>query len=478
MFKACFDHRGVPILEDSALAYGKALLYFSANYTDARNMLRQSTRDWNIWERWRILYLPQVLEECRISYHRMVNTGNVTSKSQFQADTRTALRMAVAAGIDEFTDPDDERLVQYGRFRLQSPPPDLFNWLTGCAEHFYAIKDIDIVGDALLLLIGNCQELLPLGQRSITPFLNSDKGQPRSRRMRQIALRAACRTIDYQNFAPCDDDFSHAVLKAICPTFRHDDTGELVMNAIHLLNLESWPEDSDLGCLSLPEIQLLILPILPAPIIDNPTMYSHWCRALIRRMSADQPYHFRHTAVRIIENVRQDLVMIAAAASEVDVSLRDLVFSELSPALLTAMSPTSGAENNDIINPIGFHYIRLISTLVKSTNWHAPLIADCHIEKCITLLGVRSFSPHLYLYLATIFLCITPPGQTTSCCDAITNAQWWGLMNGVWNSVQFYNDYDLHDIEILAAAAEATEKHIPQDLSKVDLQSFEWTLSK
>jgi hypothetical protein len=39
MFKACFDQRGIPIQHDSALAYGKALIYFSSNHDDVRDML-------------------------------------------------------------------------------------------------------------------------------------------------------------------------------------------------------------------------------------------------------------------------------------------------------------------------------------------------------------------------------------------------------------------------------------------------------
>jgi len=309
MFKACFDHCGVPIVEDSALAYGKALLYFSSNYLDANNMLRQTTQNWNIWERWRILYLPRVLEECRVSYHRMIKTHNQTSKSQFQANTRTALRMAVAAGIDEFANPDDPQLIWRGHFQFQSPLLDQFDWLMNCAEHFYAVGDIDVAGDSLLLLIGNIKdsESSSIVQQRITPFLNIDKGQPGSRRLLHIALRAACHAVDYRKHLPCDDDFAQAVLKAICPAsldVHHPD--DSINNAIDLLNLGNWPKGSDIAHLSLPDIQLLVLRVLPAPTIT----YAPWWRALIRCMGADQPYHLRHAAiVRITEGAGKDLAI-------------------------------------------------------------------------------------------------------------------------------------------------------------------------
>jgi hypothetical protein len=124
MFKACFDQRRISILEDSALAYGTALFNFSANYRNTRDMLYVTTRNWNIWQRWRMLYLPRLLEECITSYHGMTKTSNATSKLMCQANTRTALRMAVAGGIDEFAHPNDE-LVRDGQFRLQCPPLDI-----------------------------------------------------------------------------------------------------------------------------------------------------------------------------------------------------------------------------------------------------------------------------------------------------------------------------------------------------------------
>jgi hypothetical protein len=383
MFKACFDRRGIPILEDRALAYGKALLYFSSNFPDAKTMLRQSTRDWNIWEQWRILHLPLAVEECRMSYNRMIDTRNVTSKSHFQADMRTALHMAVAAGIDEFADPNDERLVWDGQFQLQSLGDH--NWLMDCAEHFYDVKDIDIAGDALLLLIGNLDDSSFSDQHRITPFLNGDKGQ--SHRLRQIALRAACQAFSYRDNWPCDDGFSQAVLKAICPTIQneHPTDNLRVVNAIYLLKLENWPEGSDLAPCSLLDIQLLVLLVLPAPMVDNSAMYIPYCRALVHHMGADKPFPHRYSAFRIAYNARKDLVIAAAGD---DVSLQDVVLSELSAALLAVISSTDHQFYDDLDDsPHDFTYIRLISALAMSSNWHSSLIRDGHVKKCITLIN-------------------------------------------------------------------------------------------
>jgi hypothetical protein len=77
----------------------------------------------------------------------------------YQANTHTALRMAVAGGIDEFAHPNDKQLVRGGRFRLQCPPLDIRLDLISCAEHFYTIDDVDVAGDSLLFLL---EESYPL----------------------------------------------------------------------------------------------------------------------------------------------------------------------------------------------------------------------------------------------------------------------------------------------------------------------------
>jgi hypothetical protein len=476
MFKACFDQRCISILGDSALAYGTALFYFSANYRNARDMLYVTTRNWHIWERWRMLYLPRLLEECKISYRGMIKTSNATSKLMCQANARTALRMAVAGGIDEFAHPNDKRLVRDGQFRLQCPPLDIHLDLISCAEHFYAIDDVDVAGDSLLLLTGVLGESLSLDHRRITPFLNGGRGQ--TPRLRQIALRAACRVLSYRCDSPCDADFSQAVLNAIYPSIK--DERATVRNVIHLLHLEKWREGSDLALCSLPEIQLLVLLVLRAPKVDDPEIYISYCRALIRYMGADKQFPFRYSALRIVYGARQDLAMITATG--VDEELRNMVLSELSPALLAAISSADHQVYHDpSYSTHLFHYISLIATLAKSPDWYPILIRDGHVKKCIALIDHSQFQSFQSsnFYLAEIFYRIASPSHAASSCDiSFTDKQWWELMKDACIAVQLCDDSYLpvDDIPILAAVVSNTR--IPLDLSKGELQSFEVCLSK
>jgi hypothetical protein len=478
MFKACFDQRGIPIFADSALAYGKALFYFSLNYHDAKERLRETTQEWNIWERWRIHYLPHVLEEGRISYHRMINTGNATSKLRFQADTRTSLRMAVAGGIDEFAHPNDERLILDGQFQLRVPPlKGQVDWLMGCAQHFYTIaNDIDAAGDALLLWMSVLKEPSFVDQTFITAFFptttswNSDPEEGQLRRFRQITLRAAFWALSCSE--TWSANLSHAVLRAICPTTQDECTTEdfQVNHVIHLLSLQKWPEGGDLIFCPLPEIQLLALLALPAPKADNPAVYTAYFRALIRFMAVDQPSSFRRAALRIIVNGKQDLAMITFTAPGVDVSLRDMILSELSPALLKAAFHGGSEDRSIHIN----NYLQIIFALAKGSDWLPILIEDGHIERCITLIGIDSPDDSAF-YLAGILLSIRVASleQAVTCCSAITKNQWWKLMMGAWSTIESYNGlYDYRDdgVEILASLIKGTEMHMPQHLAQNDFE--------
>jgi hypothetical protein len=160
----------------------------------AKHILRDSTQGWNIWKSWRAIYLPRALEQCRISYGRMKEADNADSK-QHQVDTRTTLRMVVATGIDEFTDPNDERLIWDGRFQLHNfeSMEDMHRFidqLIGCVEYFYDFGDFDVAGDALLLASSIattsfddsdvCKEIC----RRITPLLNETHRLPTTSRWR------------------------------------------------------------------------------------------------------------------------------------------------------------------------------------------------------------------------------------------------------------------------------------------------------
>jgi hypothetical protein len=189
-------------------------------------------------------------------------------------------------------------------------------------------------------------------------------------------------TCKYMDESPYRHPFSYAVLKAICPMVpnERDKDNVQITHAIKLLNFTEWPEGSDLAISPLPEIQLLVLLVLPAPKVDNSTRYTHYCRALIRYMGKDQPDLFRYLASDIVCSARQDLIKFTTVTGA-DESLRDSVLSELCPALITTLF-TCG---NDLPTLAGrghlIPYFRLAFTLAKSSDWHPHLIREMVTSK-------------------------------------------------------------------------------------------------
>ncbi|OAX38529.1 hypothetical protein K503DRAFT_866088 [Rhizopogon vinicolor AM-OR11-026] len=356
--------------------------------------------------------------------------------------------MAVTAGIAEFTDPNDRRLVWKGRFQLRHSYQDVAR-LMGCVEHFYNI-DPDIAGDALLLATGSGIAMEPpfldfevyqLIRLIITPLLNASHQSPR---WRCIALHAARRVL------------------AMNTKYDPLDTYDFLFNdAIYLVNCTKWPECNNLALSSLPEIQHLVLRILhslPTPKLDNPTKYTPYCRAFIDLISAGKHFNIRRSALGIASSARKDLAMITAAG--VDESLRGMVLSKLSPALLTV------AEDN-----LDDYHI-LIFALAKSPDWRRRLIGDGHVVKCITVIhALRYRIKALPFYLVGFFLHIAPPGQTTRCCRDITSIEWWLLLRMAWCDVGYRGPDALDDgVEILPTLVCGTKVYMPKDLRKGDLR--------
>ncbi|KAJ8588989.1 hypothetical protein M405DRAFT_229586 [Rhizopogon salebrosus TDB-379] len=348
-----------------------------------------------------------------------------------------------------------------------------------CAQHFYTRNDIDAAGDALLLCIGILKQKSPVNQNVIatffrtTPSWNSHLDNGQLRRFRQITLRAAFWALSCEDASPCYDDLSHAVLTAIYPVMQDECIAEdfQVTHAIHLLGLPEWPEGSDLIYCPLSEIQFLVLSVVPAPEVNNPMVYSAYFHALIHFMGVDQPSSLRSAALRIVNGTKQDLVMITAPG--VDVSLRDMILSELSPALLTAAFH-GGFEGPSIdIN----NYLQIIFTLAKGSDWLPILIKDGHIERCIKLIGIGAFHYDSGFYLAGILLSVQGASlqQATTCCSAITNDQWWELMIKGWQSIEYCDSqYSYRDdgVEILASLLKGTEMHMPQHLPQYDFATL------
>lgn len=72
-------------------------------------------------------------------------------------------------------------------------------------------------------------------------------------------------------------------------------------------------------------------------------------------------------------NARQDLARIAVAGF--DESQRDMILSQLSPALLTVANDSSLPMDNLI------DYLCLIFGLARSPDWRSRLTTDGHVER-------------------------------------------------------------------------------------------------
>jgi len=397
--------------------------------------------------------------------------------------------MAVATGINEFTEPDDERLVLDGDFEL---PFDhhidndrLIDALQWGIAHFHATDDLDVAGDALLLT-GDLIALPPDRRRDILRICHRiTLGCNIShRRWHSIALRVARKFLD--DFKePLDDEIIlWIVLMAVFPPLDSTlqnagcEDGDQFTKAIHLLSFTNWPEGHHLHRFPLPDIQRLVLhalrvlPTLTATIkittswrdaltVDKSAKYTTcWRDALIRMMGADHDSTVRSDALQAACEAMQDLDLIAATGSGNDESQRGIVLSEFSRALLAAADA----------NPT--RYLRLIFALAESPEWRRRLIMDSHVEKCITLSDDMYNDGHLYL--AGFFLRIAPPGQEASCCSHITNEQRWILMKTTWYSTHsiFFRWTDDDTTDIILNLVKGTETYMPLDLSQDDLESF------
>ncbi|KAG2067637.1 hypothetical protein BDR04DRAFT_1158869 [Suillus decipiens] len=371
-----------------------------------------------------------------------------TADSQEQAaNTCTALRMTLGAGMDKFVNPDSHgeyvELVWHGQFGLEDSKLNLLDvdWLVECTNHFNTAQEFDAAGDAFLLL----SNLKDIKQEFIVPFLNNS---PRLPTLRHCTLHAACWAIDIN--LPCDSSFAQAVLTAISPPIQcGHSSSDLFANAICLLKLTDWPKYDLLfleGSLLI-DIQHLTFLVLLSPSLDNPVEFYQYCHALI---------HF------------MNLAMITDTPSlDVPVSL----WTMLSQALLT-MVPSE-------FDPLDDFYFCLIFTLASCPIWLPHLVKDGHIRRCIDIIPVFCDQPpSSFFYLCGIFLHtqVTYGQQSTL---LITPSQWWDLTRMAWHVTGHWDhnnssDSDVLDdsdcVDILEALVTTMKSHIPQDISKNDLE--------
>lgn len=489
MFEACFDAKDNLISKDGALAYGKALIQFAQNnvhrpkkaniWTLWRTPENEPVPRPNIWTSWRALYLPQALEQCQNSYKRMRGAHDEKSQLLYQANTRSALRMAVPACMDEFASPDDEKLIWKCAFELELDQPKV-DWLMDCAKHFLVTKDFVPAGDALLLLSGTLKSSPFLsqsqGQGLIAQYLNRTLDSPhRSPRCCHIALRVAYQILNNNHNLPCDESFSQAIIKAVCaavgPTDNPQDNNDHFQfnTAIEFLTFTTLPKGSYLQPSLLQDIQLLVLRVLPAPMVNEHETFIKYCNALKHHIHASQS-QLRSTALRLACDLRKDLATISADG--VHKQLRDRVLSQLSQLFLNfpnAVSP------HDSDCDGYFYLLRLVSCLASHSSWFRFLDENGDIERYIGIIPeFREDPPRYVFYLATLFLRIQAahPKQAADQLKKITSTQWWDLMRMAWRVIsrdKTQGECDVldDDTETLGALVTGTRMHMPHALDEL-----------
>ncbi|KAJ8597106.1 hypothetical protein M405DRAFT_12683 [Rhizopogon salebrosus TDB-379] len=154
-FVDCFeiDGRLRPSAEDRAVACGRALNHLVLAYIPIghESNTRTVSQLLKVWQEWRNIILPREFDHCKALACQLPTLSGY-DKQRCRADTRTALRMMIAAAGDGFIHPDNESTVWRGRFTWGGDPRIAadFNWLIDYLRS--CSKDHVLMGDALLAL--------------------------------------------------------------------------------------------------------------------------------------------------------------------------------------------------------------------------------------------------------------------------------------------------------------------------------------
>lgn len=440
MFEDCFSLEGNPISED-ARAYGAALINFSMKYSQAMDVLRDTTRGWGFWKLWHTVYLSQAVGTCQKLYGQM--TPDVSDPWLLKQNIRTAMCMVV---------PDDIEWIWGTEFKQghDQQKADLFKGIT---KRFIRDKEFDAAGDAFILLTG----FKDLSPSDLIPFLKD--GSSHGGKLLHGALHGA-RTAFNSPAITCDSTFRNAVLMAICPT---NDKDNQFTDPKQLLDFTEWPKTHRLAGSPLPDIQRMLLLVLRTPFLSNPAEYILFCDILMQYLHSNKPRDSKRVALRRACRLRHDLAKIEDEG--VDPNIRNMVLSKLYPALRNVVR-ADWFDRND--------YLRLIFVLASSPAWLPRLSNNGHITWCINIIPELQKSPDPYsFYPAGILLRIQLLHQEQAApqLSAITSDEWWKMMKMAWHAARYDYPPVLADIvEIFEALVRGTETYMPYD--KSELQYF------
>ncbi|KIK44498.1 hypothetical protein CY34DRAFT_619239 [Suillus luteus UH-Slu-Lm8-n1] len=204
----------------------------------------------------------------------------------------------------------------------------------------------------------------------------------------------------------------------------------------------------------------------------SPAKQHLYIEKLTACMGSSMPPRLRHAALRAAHNSWEALASIDV------VDDADMILTNLSPAMLTAVCPQPGTTPTEDGPDCFFHgdrdlcYLELIFALAKNSVWHPHLFGDGHIDRCCSIIAKScdifmysyvsksiddDLQPHAF-YLAGIFLRTTST-EVSSSLDSITVQQWWDLMRKAWYSAFFTID-NTHCVEFLPILVEGIKKYI------------------
>ncbi|KAG1834899.1 hypothetical protein EV424DRAFT_532037 [Suillus variegatus] len=206
----------------------------------------------------------------------------------------------------------------------------------------------------------------------------------------------------------------------------------------------------------------ILLLLVVIKVRCSPAKRYQFFKSLIACMGSHMPAHLRHAALRLAHRAREEMVSIDVIDNA---ELRDMILTEFSPAIPTAVCPQTGVTLSDYDPDRFFHddrdlcYLKLLFALARNSNWHPHLVEDHHIDRCISIAAQRySLSLHAF-YLAGILLRIAPEQSSVAILNSITGQQWWDTISNAWFYAPHIVD-DIHCFEFLPDLVEGTKRYM------------------
>ncbi|KAG1790612.1 uncharacterized protein HD556DRAFT_682288 [Suillus plorans] len=210
----------------------------------------------------------------------------------------------------------------------------------------------------------------------------------------------------------------------------------------------------------------ILLLLFSRKVRCSPAKRHQFLNSLIACMHSNT-VHLRHAALRLAHSAREDIVLIDAIDNA---ELRDMILTEFSPAILTAVCPQPGvtlshdSPDRFVRDQSDLCYLELLFSLARNSNWHLHLFADQHIDRCISMVAEHRVGKHAF-YLTGILLRIAPEQSSVTSLNSITEWQWWNMVQSAWGCAHYVID-DIHCFEFLPVLAEGTKRymHIAREL--------------